>query len=98
LQANDVSSVRIFSIYGKESIEDQHWKGDERGPAVSSSVQVERVRLFLNLLGQVAGISPSWDHVIWGTVADGAGSAEVDGAPGGLLFTARFVDVGEQNT
>lgn len=63
-----------------------------------SSVQVERIRLFLNLLGQVAGISPSWDNVIRGSVADGAGSSEVDGAPGRLLFTAHFVDVGEQHT
>lgn len=94
LAARDASSVRIFSVHVEESIEEQYWKGDERGQAMSSRVQVERLRLLVYLLGQVTGISPSWDHVIWGTVADGAGSAEVNGPPGGLLFTAHFVDVG----
>lgn len=88
----------MFSIYVEESIEEQYWKGDERGQAVSSSVQVERLRLFLNLLGQVTRISPSLGQVIRGSVADGAGSAEVDGAPGRLLLTTHFVDVGEQHT
>lgn len=89
-----------FSVHAKEDTEDacqsagNEMKHNVRGVEALSSVQVERLWLFLNLLGQVAGISPSGNHIIRRTIADDAGSSEVHGAPGGLLLTAHFVDVG----
>ena len=98
----DRTFLALKLIHVKESIDEQYWQEDEiqfvRLENGVSSIEIDRLRLFQNLLWQIAGISPTRYHVIRGAVAKVTIRSKVDRARGAPLLTAHIVDAVEQKT